>query len=172
MIPLDDPQWGQMKGGYQIPYDPSSSLRKLERGENGWTELWKNLHHQGAVGDASYATVPHLVAIMKRLPERDVNFYSLVSTIEIERHRRKNPPLYRAIEASYSAAWADILDLAISDLKSATDPALVQSILAAIVLAKGDIKLGALLGNTDRSEIDEILDHYDAWSELYDDRKR
>jgi hypothetical protein len=170
MIPLDDPQWAQLKGAYRIPYDPSSALRKLERGEDAWAELWENLHHQGDVGDASYATVPHLVAIMKRSLRRDGNFYALVSTIEIERHRSGNPELYRALEESYFAAWTEILDLALADLKSVADTALVQIILGAIALAKGDVKLGALVSRRDRSEIDEILDRDDAWSQFYPDR--
>jgi hypothetical protein len=31
--------------------------------EPAWDELWEELHHQGDVGEASYASVAHLVRI-------------------------------------------------------------------------------------------------------------
>jgi|HubBroStandDraft_6_1064221.scaffolds.fasta_scaffold37800_2 hypothetical protein len=167
MIPLDDPQWAQLKGGYRRPYDPSSALRRLQEGDDVWDELWDNLHHQGDVGDASYATVPHLVAIMKRSSRRDFNFYNLVSTIEIERHQRKNPALSGSLEESYVAAWADLLELATADLKSAQDPFLIQSLIGTIALAKGQTKLGALISYADEWQIDDILEHYYTWSQAY-----
>lgn len=91
MLPLNDPRWKALHGGYRTPYDASVALARLERGEDVWEELWQELHHQGDVGDASYASVPHLVRICSALPERDSNLYELVSTIEVERHRRSNP---------------------------------------------------------------------------------
>ena len=90
MLPLNDPRWNTLAGGYKTPYDPSDALRRIEAGKDAWDELWQELHHQGDVGEASYAAVPHLVRIAKLLPRRDWNFYGLVSTIEVERHRKSN----------------------------------------------------------------------------------
>jgi hypothetical protein len=36
-----------------------------------------------------------------------------------------------------------------------------------VALAKGDLKLGVLLSNTDNFEISEILEQSHAWSSLY-----
>src|SRR5262245_54589316 len=105
MIPLDDPRWAGLKGGYGVPYDASRALRRLERGEDVWAELWQELHHQGDLGEASYASVPHLVRIARGLPRRGGNFYGLVSTIEIERHRKSNPALPGWLTERYQAAW-------------------------------------------------------------------
>ena len=170
MFPLDDPRWSNLAGGYKTPYDPSDALRRLEAGEDVWDELWQELHHQGDVGEASYATVPHLVRIAKSLPRRDWNFYGLVSTIEVERHRKTNPVLPRWLVSDYKEAMAEVLELALADLRSETDRATILSILGAIALAKGYVTLGAMISHSDESEIVEVLDQYDAWTDLFKER--
>jgi len=60
MLSFDDPRWRQLRGGYGSPYDPRKALLSLERGTDvlaAWSELWEELHHQGDVGEASYAAV-------------------------------------------------------------------------------------------------------------------
>jgi hypothetical protein len=170
MLPLDDPRWCELDGGYKMPYNPSDVLRQLECGENVWDELWQELHHQGDVGEASYAAVPHLVRIGKLLPRRDWNLYGLVSTIEVERHRRSNPPVPKWLANEYRQALEDLLELALSDLQHVKDRETIRSILGAIALAKGEVMLGALISHSDDSEIEEVLEQYDAWSELYSER--
>jgi len=167
MLALDDPRWKQLKGGYKRAYDASLALRRLEEGDDVWDELWKELHHQGDIGEASYAVVPHLVRIMASRPARDWNFYGLISTIEVERHRKSNPPIPDWLMLDYSAAIDRLLEIALSDLRLVDDQLTVRSILGAVALAKGSLKLGALIANSDASEIDEILDNYDAWSQCY-----
>jgi hypothetical protein len=54
MLPLGDPRWNELPGGYGTPFDPSDLLRRLEGGKKAWDELWQELHHQGDVGVASY----------------------------------------------------------------------------------------------------------------------
>jgi hypothetical protein len=158
MMSLDDPRWGDLKGGYKIPYDASGPLRRLEAGADVWDELWQELHHQGDVGEASYAALPHLVRIARTLRYRDWNFYGLVSTIEVERHRKSNPPLPAWLAEDYAAAFRHVLDLAFDDLRRSEDPATVRSILGAVALAKGDLMLGALISRSDDSEIAEMLE--------------
>lgn len=96
MISLDDPKWEDLAGGYKVPYDPRPAIRALEAGnsvDDAWDELWNELHHQGDVGEASYAAVPHLVRIQKAKSSVDWNIYALISTMEIERLRTSNLPL-------------------------------------------------------------------------------
>lgn len=169
MLPLNDPRWRELMGGYKTPYDPSDALLRLENGQEVWDELWQELHHQGDVGESSYAAVPHLVRIAKSLPHRDWNFYGLVSTIEIERHRKSNPPLPNWLASAYAEAICRLLELAIGDLPHVSDRDTVRSILGAIALAKGELKLGALISRSDASEIDEILNQYEAWSDLFNE---
>lgn len=155
MIPLDDPKWKSLNGGYKVPYDASGALLQLEQGELVWDELWQELHHQGDVGEASYAALPHLARIAKDFAQRDWNFYSLVSTIEIERHRKTNPPIPEWLVESYDKGWQDILELALDDLWQTEDPQFTQSILGAVALAKGCLKLGALVSTLDNSELND-----------------
>jgi hypothetical protein len=167
MLSLDDPRWAELKGGYRVPFDAVPLLVRLERGENVWDELWDELHHQGDVGEASYAALPHLVRIAAGFPHRDWNVYSLASTIEVERHRKSNPPVPDWLAGAYQAAWDNLLELAVDDIRRAQDRLMFRSILGAVALAKGDLKLGALIAYSDESEIDEILERYDAWSALF-----
>ena len=65
---------------------------------------------------------------------------------------------------------AEMLELALADLRRETDRATILSILGAIALAKGYVTLGAMISHADESEIVEVLDQYDAWTELFKER--
>lgn len=169
MLDLNDPRWKELNGGYRTPFDASVVLRRLEAGEDEWDELWEELHHQGDVGEASYAAVPHLVRIAKAASKTNGSLFSLLATIEIERHRIRNPPLPAWCKAAYEKAWGDILELALKDLRLATDGVDVQSLLGVIAVARGRIKLGALLSYSDSSELDEFVERQHEWREQYRD---
>jgi len=167
MPALDDPRWQQLQGGYRQPYDASQALVRLAAGENTWGELWQNLHHQGDVGEASYAAVPQLVRIAAGSAKRDWNVYALVALIEVERHRKSNPALPVWLKAEYESAWHDVEALALRDIAPTRDALVVRSALSVIALARGERKLGALLAWLDESEIDELAEEMLAWSQLY-----
>jgi hypothetical protein len=63
-----------------------------------------------------------------------------------------------------------MLELALADLRGAADRDTILSILGAIALTKGYLTLGAMISHSDESEIVEILDRYNAWTELYSER--
>lgn len=172
MMTLDDPRWKHLEGGYRVAYNPADALRRLEAGEKQsdiWAELWNELHHQGDVGVASYATLPPLVDYQRRTRKLDWNLYALAATIEIERHRKSNPPLPDWLVADYQAAWQSLVELALEQLKSAVDGTTLQCLLAVLAIGKGDLKLGALLSDLDRSELDELVDDHLSWRQLYRD---
>jgi hypothetical protein len=144
---LDDPKWSRLLGGYRVPYDPRKALLALERAgetDRAWEELWNELHHQGDVGDASYAAVPHLVRIHARRGKADWNTYALVATIEEARRNGHNPELAADLRSAYEAAWHDLLKLGLRELESAEDPTLVVSIIGVIAIGKGQLTLGRL----------------------------
>jgi len=94
MLSLDDERWSSLNGGYRVPFDPRPLLRNLEAGNDVqavWDELWQGLHHQGDVGEASYAAVPHLVRIHRQRGVVDWNTYAIVATIELARGIGTNP---------------------------------------------------------------------------------
>lgn len=167
MLSLEDKKWQELQAGYRIPYDASIALRSLEDGDDVWDELWDELHHQGDVGIASYAVVPQLVRIASGETERDENFYGLLSTIEVARHRHGNPALPDWLKADYDSAWGKAAALARDDLGRDLDSGTVAAILGVLALAKGELKLGAMLSGMDENELDEWLEDRMNWSEVY-----
>jgi hypothetical protein len=169
MLPLSDPRWNALTGGYRIPYDPRPALQRLAASPaaaSSWEELWNELHHQGDLGSASYAAVPVLVDIFANVP-RHWQFYALLATIELERGRRTNPPLSDWLEVPYREAWASARGYALEDLKDAQDPLLIRSALAVLAFAARQTKRGALLIDLDEGELDDLLDNRMEWSTLY-----
>ena len=167
MLSLDDPRWKTLHGGYRVPFDASVSLRRIERGEDAWKELWEDLHHQGDIGEASYAAVPHLVRITSGWERRDWHFYGLVSLIEIERHRKRNPPLPSWLVEDYEAAWQEVLRLALVDLTTVDDTDSLCNMLGAVALARKQLEIGAWITDTDQLTIAEDLETRRGWSELF-----
>ena len=167
MLALTDKRWQQLRGGYRTPFDASVPLTQLEAGKPVWDQLWEELHHQGDVGEASYAAVPHLVRIAQAAVVRDWNVYALVALIEIERHRKNNPPMPDWLRSDYEEAWRDVTTLALRDLGASNDPLTVQSALCIVAVGRGQLKLGALLCHFDDSEVAELAEERLAWSQLY-----
>ena len=148
MVRLDDARWRQLRGGYRTPYDPRPALAKLEAGgdtEEAWRELWNELHHQGDVGEASYASVPHLVRIHCQRGVTDWNTYAMVAIIELARGekvdlahgKRRNPELPAWLENGYFEAIRELAETGIKELQSTKDIYLLRGILCLIALDKG-----------------------------------
>lgn len=174
MLSFDDPRWRSLAAGYRVPYDPRSALQALSSDftdEAAWKELWSELHHQGNVGEASYAAVPTLVVLAEAAPKRDWNLFALTATIEVERHRRDNPDLPHWLAPLYRDAWAALSRLALSEAAGATDPFVVRTTVCVVALARGALRLGAYLNTIDESDIDEALSDQLRWAELYDDTR-
>lgn len=161
--------WARLKGGYRKPYDPRSAVRKLRQAplnREVWNELWTELHHQGDLGDASYATVPLLVGAFATGP-RDWNLYGLVATIEVERYRKSNPELPVWIAEAYFEALAKLKAMALEDLDTARDKLVLRTAMAIVALVSGDRETGALLAHLDACEVVELLDERLSWGALY-----
>jgi len=169
---LTDPKWSTLAGSYRLPYDPRPAISKLAANvdvASAWDELWNNLHHQGDVGEASYAAITALVELYSTDNLPDWNFFALIATIEIERHRKGNPSLPEWLRDDYQLAWRKLDQLALATLRKTTDAETLQSTLAVLAIAHGDLKLGALFIHLDSSELDEILEQYLRWNEFYDE---
>ena len=142
---LNDERWIGLQGAFRRPYDVRPALGRLAAGETDvWDELWEELHHQGDVGEASYAAIPQLVGWHIANPSRDWNIYALAVTIEQARRSIDNPPLPPWLLDPYEAAWRDLATRAISDLVAAEDEDLVSSIFAVLALSKGKMGLARM----------------------------
>jgi hypothetical protein len=163
MLALDDPRWSTLQGGYRVPYDASVALRELETSpttDRAWDELWNELHHQGDVGEASYAALPHLVRITRERAFSDWNVYAMAATIETSRLSGGNPALPSFIEASYHEAWRQLTEFGLEQLRVVSDELVVRAILGAVAIGKGSVKLGRLISEFDASEIEELYDNF------------
>ena len=151
MLPLDDPKWQSYKGGYRAVYDASKSLRLLLADGGSpelWTELWNELHHQGDVDEASYASVLWLVDFVRRAAKLDWNPLALIAVIELE--RPKNP----AVPAELSEAYFDAIRALPAVLGTHSDQIwdelVLQGATACIALARGQRWFGRAYLELDR----------------------
>jgi len=84
--------------------------------------LWSALCHQGDVYSASYAAVPHLVAIAK-LPafQRRYDPLLLAASIELARLEKRGPPIPEDLAHDYQQAVVEARRLAETGLRNAWD---------------------------------------------------
>jgi hypothetical protein len=123
-----------------MPLDPRPLVRKLEATQNieeAWSELWDELHHQGDVGEASYAAVPLLVDTHRRRGVADWNTYALVSTIELARTANRNPEIPVWLSDDYFHALQELAKIAITEISNSSATEIVRAILSVIALVKG-----------------------------------
>ena len=127
-------------GGYRTPFDPRPWLALLETGKDNaavWKAIWGDLHHQGDVGEASYATVPHLVRVYRGLGQFDWNAYAIVAIVELCRGERDNPPLPKWVEEDYFCAIQQLAETGIAQFHKLKEVENVRAALSILALAKG-----------------------------------
>ncbi len=139
MIGLEDIRWSKMTGGYKTPLDPRPLLQRLGADNDTtevWHELWNELHHQGDVGDASFAAVPVLV---ERYRERGVinwNTYAIVAIIELARKEGNNPDVPQWLADDYFRAIRKLAEIGTAEILRAENGEDVLSILSIIAIEK------------------------------------
>jgi hypothetical protein len=139
MLTQDDNRWTGLTGGYRTSYDPRPMLARLETGQDtaeAWQELWEMLHHQGDVGESSYAAVPHLVRIYRQRALADWNTYAIVAVVELARTNHKNPKVPGWLEEDYFHAIKELAALGAAEIFHTEDPETTRAILSIIAIAK------------------------------------
>jgi len=163
MMDFNDERWSDLRGGYKVVYDPRPTLRALALcygDQSLWDDLWNELHHQGDVGEASYAAVPEIVRISAEQVPANGAAYGLAAVIEEARLTEiRNPPIPGWIEPHYSAAWRTLFQMALRDLAIATDETTVTGALAVIAFHRGRLSLARMVMCTD-DEREEMLKGY------------
>jgi hypothetical protein len=155
-----DARWAGLLGGYRVPYDPRGALRALERGDDAvaaWGELWDELHHQGDIGEASFAALPHLVRIHECRGVADPNTYAIAAIIELSRDNAANPQLPPDLQQFYEPAWRRLIEIGLNELNKTEDDALITNILAVLAIGKGMRTLGRLTIGFTEDERQELL---------------
>lgn len=159
MASAEDDRWANLTGGYRTKYDPRPALQKLELGSDAkaaWEELWEELHHQGDVGEASYAAVPRLVEIYRKHPTLDWNTYALVSIIELARTEPGNPAVPDWLSTHYFNAIGQLAKLGAAEFFRTDDPDAQRSVLSVMALARGLRTHAHFLINYSGDELREI----------------
>lgn len=148
-----------MTGGYKMPFDPRPLLKKLEAEEDltkTWKELWTELYHQGDVGDASFAAIPHLVKIYSKRRTADWNTYAIVAIIELARNKGDNPDVPGWLKADYLRAIQELAEIGLKEILRSQDPDVTRAILSILAIAKDLRRHGDLLINYSEDELSEL----------------
>lgn len=159
MISLDDARWSNMTGGYKMPLDPRPLLSRLETEHDPamvWKELWEELHHQGDVGDASFAAVPFLVRIYQQRDVIDWNTYAIVAIIELARTQGENPDVPEWIAEDYFRAIRKLAEIGTKEVMRAEAADDVRAILGLVAIEKGLRTHGRFLVNYSEAEMIDI----------------
>ena len=157
MLNIDEIPWTELNGGYRVPYDPRSALTKLETNRSdAWRELWQELHHQGDVGESSYATVPFLIHCYHQLATPDWNAYAIVATIDLARDNSVNPRVPDWLQDAYEKSITELAQLGLVELQQTTDPNLVRAILSVVALWKNARTYARMLIEFSEPEVREL----------------
>ena len=89
------------------------------------------------VKDASYAAVPHIVAIYRKRGVVDWNTYAIVACIESARTERKNPKVREWLEKDYFHRIGEVAEIGIAEISRADEPEALRAILSILAITKG-----------------------------------
>ena len=138
MLPLIDPRWKSYRGGRGELYDASAPLSRLSRSGDPheiFEELWDRLHHQGEVGSAAYAAVPHLVAFVRTPRGLDWNPLAMIAVTELARPQNPQPP--PELSEDYFEAIADLPNAILSHGKQKWSEDVTRAAMSCMALAHG-----------------------------------
>ncbi|WAX96511.1 hypothetical protein N7E70_006500 [Aminobacter sp. NyZ550] len=158
-LKLSDERWSRLAGGYKVAYDARQAFAALSRNYRdsaAWEEILNELHHQGDVGEASYAAIPALVGISSQRRHAHWALYGLAATVEEARLVfPRNPPIPEWLERDYADAWQRLFEFALRDLGTESEPSVVTCALAVVALHRKQLSLGrlALCDDDERTEM-------------------
>jgi hypothetical protein len=118
-LALEDPRWAELEHAHGSAGDVPDMLRALADGDDdAWERIWSSLCHQGDVYPASYAALPHVVAIAAGQPF-GAQVMSWVFAGAIAAASADEPdPVPRDLRAALDAAIADAVPRAVASLQS------------------------------------------------------
>jgi hypothetical protein len=140
LLPLEDSRWATYRSGYRIPYDVVPIIRQLQRDgatEKFWEEVWTELHHQGDVGEATYALVPYLVDFQARHRDLDERLLHFCVLVDLQQPENNNPPIPPELEFSYMRSMHALPVIGAERLNRGVTEEVVMGVAAAMALAAG-----------------------------------
>ena len=146
MLELDDSRWATLTHAYGHAADIPPLLAKAgedtrpghEPGST-WFDLWSALCHQGDTYTASYAAVPHLIALAPgHLERKRYDPLFLTACIELARLEGRGPAIPSQLATSYTEALARGWALAQAHVGSAWDEDSEAALRASAAALGGD----------------------------------
>ena len=140
MLALDDPLWSALHHAFGTAEDIPRLLSALatiegerERAEL-WLGLWATLAQDGPGLSASYAAVPHVLAMSEgRAEEEKVQALHFAATVEMNRHLPGAASIHERVVEDYAAA-IESLPRRVMELVDAPWPGDVARVLASVLL--------------------------------------
>ena len=164
LLPLDDPKWKEYRGGYNrvvgclVPF--LTKLQSLEMSDDDWNVLWDDLHHQGDIGEASYAVVPYLTEYAKSAPKIAWHAFGFAAVVELERTENNNPEVPEAIRDSYFSSINELPNVALERGEDVWGEYCFEPVMACIALSLGRREHARAYLDLTESEIPEFYKYY------------
>jgi hypothetical protein len=150
MLSLNSPLWKEFTHAYGSAADIPGLLEQLktagpqeEYDSEPWFSLWSALCHQYDVYTASYAAMPHIVAIASSKPAHArLDHLFLATSIEAFRHLADAPPIPAELQDAYQQAIQQASKLILECLRLTWPEADYRILLAALAISRGHPRLG------------------------------
>jgi len=161
MLDLNSPRWNELTHAYGEASDIPALLEDLKTSpppadyqSEPWFSLWSALCHQNDVYTASYAAVPHIVALAAAQPrEERLEHVNFIASVEAYRHRRGAPPIPADLEGAYLTSIQQAGSMILESLESDWDESAYKVMLGGLAVVRGQYKLGAAI-----SELEEEIE--------------
>ena len=163
MLELDDPRWATLSHAYgqaaDIPHllaGADEDARPGHQPGSTWFDLWSALCHQGDTYTASYAAVPHLVALAPgHLERKRYDPLLLAACIELARLEGRGPAIPQELASAYRDSIEQARSLAHRHLEAAWDADSRAAIAASAAALDGDVAGARAILDADLQEDDQ-----------------
>ena len=153
MLDLQSPRWKELLHAYGSAQDIPGLLSQLKTAapkkdyrSEPWFSLWSALCHQEDVYTASYAAVPHIVAVGSERPISErADFLLIAAKIEAMRHAKRAPKMPADLKKSYVDAIGAGVSLAMSCMEQDWPEDDYRVLLGALAIFRGHVALGNML---------------------------
>lgn len=155
MLELNSPRWNELTHAYGQASDIPALLEQLKAApppadgqSEPWFSLWSALCHQSDVYTASYAAIPHIVALAASKPRDErLEHISFTGAVEAFRHRKKAPEIPGDLKESYFSSLEQAVSLILECLELEWEEPGYRVLLGAFATVRGQPGLGNAITN-------------------------
>ncbi len=158
MLDLNSPKWEGLTNAYGSAAGIPALLEELQTAgpqqtytTEPWFSLWSALCHQYDVYTASYAALPHIIAIAGNRSAGDrLDYLMLASSIEAFRHLENAPPIPPDLQEAYLEGLKQAFRLILDCLKLDWSESEYRILLGAMAVVRGQPQLGNAIFELER----------------------